>query len=45
MDEPNGNCVKCSKYTHLDSNLAAHFIHLPFGNFVGNVHLVRLLLM
>lgn len=23
---------KCSKYKHLDSNSAAHFVHLPFGN-------------
>lgn len=27
-------CVKYSKYKHLDSNLDAHFIHLPFGNFI-----------
>lgn len=31
---------ECSKYKHLDSNFAAHFIHLPFGNLV--LHLLHL---
>lgn len=31
---------ECSKYEHLDSNFAAHFIHLPFGNLV--LHLLHL---